>query len=155
MPVAISYELDPCDALKASELWQRREHGDYEKGAQEDVAAIGKGIAGSKGRVHVSFGTPLVAGFKSPEEVAREINRQIIGNYCLHPTNIQAFRMLGGEVTATQGLQQEAGSVSDAVFAGRIEAIPREQRADALAIYANAVNSKLLLRKDGRRDLAH
>ena len=155
VPVAISYELDPCDALKASELWQRREHGDYEKGAQEDVAAIGKGIAGSKGRVHVSFGTPLVAGFKSPEEVAREINRQIIGNYCLHPTNIQAFRMLGGEVTATQGLQQEAGSVSDAVFAGRIEAIPREQRADALAIYANAVNSKLLLRKDGRRDLAH
>lgn len=155
VPVSISYELDPCDALKANELWQRRERGGYAKGAQEDVASIGIGISGNKGRVHVSFGTPLGEGFASPDDVAREVDRQVIGNYCLHPSNLQAYRMQGGDADAGRGLQQEAGSVSEAAFAARIDAIPEAQRADALAIYANAVRSKIRLRDVGSPDLAH
>lgn len=154
VPVSISYELDPCDALKANELWQRRERGDYAKGAQEDVASIGMGISGHKGRVHVSFGTPLGGSFETPAAVALEIDRQIIGHYCLHPSNLQAYFKLGGNVDAVRGLQQEAGSVSEAAFAARIEAIPEAQQADALAIYANAVRSKIRLRDDGSPDLA-
>lgn len=154
VPVAISYELDPCDAAKANELWQRRECGNYAKGEQEDVASIGKGIAGNKGRVHVCFGSPLGEGFATPAEVAREIDRQIISNYCLHPTNLQAYRMQGGDSAEAQGLHQEPGSVSEASFAARIEAIPDAQRGDALAIYANAVRSKILLRTAGSEALA-
>lgn len=154
VPVSISYELDPCDALKANELWQRRERGVYAKGAQEDVASIGMGISGHKGRVHVSFGTPLGHGFETPAEVAHEIDRQVIGNYCLHPTNLQAYHRLGGSKDDARGLHQEAGSVSEAAFAARIEAIPDAQQSDALAIYANAVRSKILLRDGGSADLA-
>ena len=40
VPVAISYELDPCDGLKAAELCELATAGSYEKGEQEDVAAI-------------------------------------------------------------------------------------------------------------------
>jgi hypothetical protein len=152
VPVAISYELDPCDARKANEVWQRRAHGDYEKGAQEDVDSIGLGISGSKGRVHVSFGTPLGEGFETPAQVAGEIDRQIVSAYCLHPTNLLAYRLLGGDVARTAGLQQEAGAVSERAFRARIEAIPEAQREDALAIYANAVRSKLALRESGSLD---
>ena len=155
VPVSISYELDPCDAVKANELWQRRERGAYAKGEQEDVASIGMGIAGHKGRVHVGFGRPLGEDFESPASVAREIDRQVIASYCLHPDNLQAYRMLGGDAAAVQGLQQEAGSISEAVFAARIDAIPEPQRADALAIYANAVRSKIALRDAGSLHLAH
>jgi hypothetical protein len=147
VPVAISYELDPCDALKANELYQRASHGAYRKGEQEDVASIGRGIAGDKGRVHVSFGTPLGAGFATPEAVAAEVDRQVISGYCLHPTNIFAYQMLNpGAPALPATFSVEPGDCSRAQFEQRIAAMPGPQRPYALAIYANAVVSKLAQR---------
>ncbi|MDH4039203.1 MAG: 1-acyl-sn-glycerol-3-phosphate acyltransferase [Gammaproteobacteria bacterium] len=147
VPVAISYELDPCDALKANELYQRASQGAYHKGEQEDVASIGRGIAGDKGRVHVSFGTPLGAGFATPEAVAVEVDRQVISGYCLHPTNIFAWQMLNpGAPALPDTLTAEPGDCSREQFEQRIAAMPEPHRPYALAIYANAVVSKLALR---------
>ncbi len=147
VPVAISYELDPCDALKANELYQRASQGAYQKGEQEDVASIGRGIAGEKGRVHVSFGTPLGAGFAGPDAVAAEIDRQVISSYCLHPTNIYAYQMLNPEAPPLpQTLTAEPGDCSREQFEQRIAALPEAHRPYALAIYANAVVSKLAIR---------
>ena len=146
VPVAISYELDPCDALKASELYQLATQGSYEKGEQEDVESIARGISGEKGRVHVSFGTPLGAGFDTPEAVALEVDRQIISDYCLHPTNLFAYRLLHGEnAPVPEDLYLEEGDCSQAEFEARIAAMPQAHRPYALAIYANAVVSKLAL----------
>jgi hypothetical protein len=144
VPVAISYELDPCDALKARELYQLASKGSYEKGEQEDVASIGRGITGNKGRVHVSFGTPLTAGLENPAAVAAEIDRQVTSGYCLHPTNIHAYHMLhGDDATIPEGLYLEEGDVSREQFEARINALPQAHRPYALAIYSNAVVSKL------------
>jgi 1-acyl-sn-glycerol-3-phosphate acyltransferase len=144
VPVAISYELDPCDALKANELHQLATTGNYKKGEQEDIASIGQGIAGEKGRVHVSFGEPLGAEFDTAEEVAAEIDRQVIDLYCLHPTNLQAYRMLFGEdARVPDDLYLEEGDCSPERFAARIDALPESHRPYALGIYANAVASKL------------
>jgi len=144
VPVAISYELDPCDALKANELYQLASQGNYEKGEQEDVASIAQGIAGEKGRVHVTFGTPLGAGLDTPDAVAAEVDRQIISGYCLHPTNMYAYRMLHGADAPVPGdLYLEEGDCSQAEFEARIAAMPEAHRPYALAIYANAVVSKL------------
>lgn len=144
VPVAISYELDPCDALKANELYELATHGNYEKGEQEDIASIAQGISGRKGRVHVSFGTPLGGGLDTPEAVAAEVDRQIISEYCLHPTNIYAYRMLhGADSPVPDDLYLEEGDCSQAEFEARIEAMPEAHRPYALAIYANAVVSKL------------
>jgi len=146
VPVAISYELDPCDAMKAKELFQKATEGRYEKGEQEDVASIAQGIAGEKGRVHVSFGSPLSDGLDSPDAVASEIDRQVISQYCLHPTNLYAYRRLYGEDTPVpQKLYLEEGDCSEAAFDARIEAMPEAHRPYALGIYANAVVSKLAL----------
>ncbi|MFT5710542.1 MAG: 1-acyl-sn-glycerol-3-phosphate acyltransferase [Halioglobus sp.] len=150
VPVAISYELDPCDALKAAELYQLDTLGSYEKGEQEDVASIGQGIAGSKGHVHVSFGVPLdadaAADLDSPESVAAEVDRQVLQLYCLHPTNLYAYRMLHGEdAVVPDGLYFEEGVCSGSDFEDRINAMPEAHRPYALGIYANAVSSKLNL----------
>ncbi len=144
VPVAISYELDPCDARKANELNELATTGRYEKGEQEDVASIGLGIAGQKGRVHVTFGTPLGAGFDNADEVAQHIDRQIIDGYCLHPTNLYAYDMLYGEhAPAPDNLYSEEGDIGRGEFEARINAMPEAHRPYALAIYANAVMSKM------------
>jgi hypothetical protein len=146
VPVAISYELDPCDAMKARELYQKASEGSYEKGEQEDVASIAQGIAGEKGRVHVTFGTPLGDDLETPDAVAKEVDRQIIAGYCLHPTNLYAYRRLYGEdAIVPNELYLEEGDCSLADFEARIEAMPEAHRPYALAIYANAVVSKLAL----------
>ena len=110
------------------------------------MASIGKGIAGEKGRVHVAFGTPLGDGLNTPEEAAAEIDRQIIANYCLHPTNIYAYEMLNpGAAALPDTLTVEPGDCSREQFERRIAAMPREHQPFALAIYANAIESKLAL----------
>ncbi len=146
VPVAISYELDPCDAMKARELYQKASEGRYQKGEQEDVASIAQGIAGEKGRVHVTFGTPLADDLETPEAVAAEVDRQIITGYCLHPTNIYAYRRLYGEgAPIPDALYLEEGDCTQAEFEARIDAMPEAHRPYALGIYANAVVSKLAL----------
>lgn len=149
VPVAISYELDPCDALKAAELWELATKGSYEKGEQEDVASIGKGIAGNKGRVHVSFGVPLETGLESPDVVAAQVDQQVLSLYCLHPTNLYAYRMLHGEdEILPENVLLEEGDCSRSEFEERINAMPVEHRPYALGIYANAVTSKQALAQD-------
>ena len=144
VPVSISYELDPCDALKSRELYEKASSGAYEKGEQEDIASIGQGISGDKGRVHVSFGTPLGASFDTPEAVAEEVDRQIIEQYCLHPSNLQAYHMLHGrDAQVPDDLYLEEGDCSPKDFLERLHEMPHPHRRYALAIYANAVVSKL------------
>jgi len=144
VPVAISYELDPCDAMKASELSHVAAHGDYKKGEHEDVASIAQGIAGNKGRVHVAFGTPLLGAFETPEAVAQEVDRQVLDLYHLHPTNLYAYRRLfGASANIPASLAVGKGSCSEAEFNARIDALPEAHRPYALAIYSNSLVSKL------------
>lgn len=146
VPVAISYELDPCDALKANELYQKATAGSYRKGDQEDVASIGQGIAGNKGKVHVAFGSPLGDEFADPNAVAAEIDRQVTACYRLHGTNIQAYRTLyGADAPLPVDTVLADGDCSPQQFERRIAALPEGHRPFALAIYANAVVSKLSL----------
>ena len=51
VPVSISYEWDPCDALKVNELLHRAKNGTYEKAPGEDEQSMWMGLAGQKGRV--------------------------------------------------------------------------------------------------------
>lgn len=144
VPVAIAYELDPCDALKANELHHLATHGSYRKGEQEDVASIARGISGRKGQVHVSFGSPLGEGLEDAGQVAAEIDRQVVAEYCLHPTNLYAYRRLhGADAPLPDNLFSEAGDCDEAQFNARIDAMPEAHRPYALGIYANAVVSKL------------
>jgi len=131
VPVSISYEYDPCDYRKANELYAKAQDGHYEKAQYEDIESIVEGITGFKGHVHVAFGDPIDADFDTPEALAGEIDRQIIENYYLHPSNLLAA-----------GKNDEVSDEQQAEFR------EREQRVDNGAVdilrqmYANPVLNK-------------
>src|SRR5690606_27600 len=95
VPVSISYELDPCDPLKATELHAIDTSGRFEKDENSDVNSILTGMVGWKGAIHVSFGEPLqVADLATAEGVAERIDRQVVGNYRLQLSNYLALQKL-------------------------------------------------------------
>jgi hypothetical protein len=149
VPIAISYEYDPCDGAKARELYEKATQGSYQKAAHEDLKSIALGISGTKGDVHVSFGKPLRGEFEKPDDVAAEVDRQVIGEYVLHPTNFFAYKILHGSYPELPcGAKREVFVEVDhraikEKFAQRIGALPEAHRPYAFAIYANPVVSKL------------
>lgn len=55
VPVAISYEYDPCDYLKAAEFQLKRDNPEWKKTKADDVKSMVTGMRGKKGRVVYSF----------------------------------------------------------------------------------------------------
>ncbi len=95
VPVSISYELDPCALRKAHELSVIAAEGEYAKSQEEDLQSIITGIVGFKGRVHVHFGEPLTGHHDSPEALAADLDRAIVGGLKVFPTHVQAAAALG------------------------------------------------------------
>ena len=91
IPIAISYEYDPCDLAKARELYILESTGSYKKQPGEDDQSIALGITGYKGRIHIHFCDPISAEFSDTKELAKYIDQQIIGNYQLFPVNYLAW----------------------------------------------------------------
>lgn len=137
VPVSISYEYDPCDLQKARELQALEDSGNYEKSEFEDISSIVAGITGHKGRVQLTFGTPLSADLAGPEEVAAEIDRQVLTGYRLFPSHYLALEALG---EAPEPLAMDEISDADrARFQARLQTVPEELRHWWLTQYANPV----------------
>lgn len=105
VPVSISYELDPCDYLKAHQSQLKRDDANYQKSQREDLVHMNTGLNGRKGRVHLSFGTPIATELESLRDlnknafitaVAEMIDRQIHRNYKLWPGNYVAYDIMNG-----------------------------------------------------------
>ena len=104
VPMSISYEWDPCDTMKATELALSRQ-GTYHKAEGEDLRSVVTGIIGAKGHVHLHIGTPLKAKELKPstgedlfEHVAEVIDRRIADGYRLMGTNYAAHSLLTGRL---------------------------------------------------------
>lgn len=144
VPVSISYEFDPCDRLKAEELHQKATCGTFKKDEHSDINSIVTGMMGFKGHVHVSFGTELNPSSDDAEEIARQIDSQIINNYRLQGTNFLALEMLW---ELQPDLVPELKSVPETVinsdsrhrFEQRINEAPEEVQVWMLQMYANPV----------------
>jgi len=131
VPVAVSYEFDPCDQQKAQELHDKEEKGEYKKSQFEDIESIVRGIVGKKGHVHVAFGLPLQGEFTDADEVAKEIDAQIYQNYYLHPSNFIAAQQASTKITESD---RQA-------FEKHLQAIKPELQARVLTMYANPVKN--------------
>lgn len=149
VPVAISYELDPCDSIKTNELYRQAKDGAYEKDEHEDIASIAQGITGDKGRVHVAFGEVLRGEFENTDDVAAEIDRQIRLEYRLFPSNCFAYEKLNGKWpmvkvgASAKDFKADAYTKEQAEFESRLAEVPEAQRDIYLAMYANTVSNKL------------
>ncbi len=149
VPVAISYEFDPCDRDKASELHAIRSQGEYRKGAHEDLQSIYRGIMGEKGAVHVAFGAPLPPGLPSVEVAAAAIDREILREYRLHATNFAAYSLLYGADPGAErlraALEGPGWPASERQFHARLADVPETERDIFLAMYANPLRRRLEL----------
>jgi len=104
VPVTISYEYEPCDALKVQELHLSSLHSKYLKAPGEDLNSIVTGITQQKGRIHFSVGTPIIDELNQLEKIDNDndkikqlaalIDRQIYTNYMLWPVNYIAADLL-------------------------------------------------------------
>lgn len=138
VPVAISYELDPCDVLKARELHRTEKAGGYRKRKDEDLLSMYAGLSGWKGRVNVGFGKPMRGGFSGANDLASEIDKQIHHSYHLWPSNYIAHDEVCGEKTHEMYTVEEKKR-----FMQRFRRESASVRLFALKIYANAVANKL------------
>jgi hypothetical protein len=106
IPMACSYEYDPCDIIKANELYERRTKGTYRKKPGEDYKSMLAGIQGHKGRVNIAVGEPIDDILMATEHIANRNDRirEIAGRidlrlhaiFKLWPTNMIAYDLLNG-----------------------------------------------------------
>lgn len=153
VPVAISYEFDPCDTLKADELYQKQDLGTYQKTEQSDIHSIVTGMIGFKGHVHVSFGEEIALISDDDEEAATQIDQQIIHNYLLQATNhlaLEKLRESSPERVPTLDLPNNAVAAilsvqnadSKARFEERLASADPTIQPYLLQMYANPVISR-------------
>jgi 1-acyl-sn-glycerol-3-phosphate acyltransferase len=105
VPIAISYEYDPCDFLKAKEFQQKRDNPDFVKSKRDDLLNMETGLLTNKGRVHFSLGSPIndrLAQLKSRNldkntlitAIAETIDKEIYKHYRFYPYNYIAYDLL-------------------------------------------------------------
>lgn len=152
IPVSISYEFDPCDAMKAEELLAIKSGATYAKSEHEDVSSIGLGVSGEKGRVHLAFCPPLSGSAESAEQVAREVDSLLHRHYQLQASNLIAFEQLG--YSTPDWLQEQVYGKSwgsqwladkHKVFMQRIAPLTTDKREVILKMYAQPVHNRLAL----------
>jgi hypothetical protein len=103
-PVTISYELEPCGAMKVREVYLSGIEGRYVKDEDEDLQSILGGFMMPKGRIHVNIGSPVnnlidtiddkLTNNEIISEAAKIIDKETHKNYKLWPTNYLAYDYL-------------------------------------------------------------
>lgn len=100
-PVAVSYQWEPCDELKAVELYRSMGGRPYVKAPGEDLHSIVTGITSRKGNVHVCI-CPEVDSARFSGQLHRadilsvvdEMDQKIYDGYRLWDTNYAACDLL-------------------------------------------------------------
>jgi len=145
VPVAVSYEKDPCDIIKAREMKEKAENPTFQKKPVDDIRSIDLGLTGDKGRVHFALGEPLREELESERDVAGAIDRTIHRQYKLWPSNYIAYDALKGSVEYSCNYSP----AQRGAFLNRFAEEPQEIRRRVLGMYAQPVINQRALVADG------
>ncbi len=154
VPVSVSYEWEPCDILKALELYESQ-YTKYTKKPGEDLNSILTGLLQPKGNVHFELCEPIsVAELGAFERltnneyhkaVAKLLDRRINTAYRLYPNNYIAHDIRFGN-TKYQGLytpEQRETFLKRMDKLERFDTCDLEQLRDIfLGIYSNPIDNK-------------
>lgn len=163
VPLAISYEYDPCDFLKAQEFQLKRDIADWKKGPMDDVVSMQTGIMGYKGHIHYDAAPcidswldtldpdmPKADFFKA---VATHIDEEVFRRYRLYPSNYVALDELEGTTAHADCYTAEQKAQFDGYIAQQMAKIQLPDKDEAflrerlLTMYANpARNQEQLLK---------
>lgn len=161
VPLAISYEFDPCDYLKAAEMQQRRDNPAWKKGPMDDVISMKTGIFGYKGHIHYQAACCIDPWLNSlpadtPKNelfglIARHIDSQIYAGYRLYPINYIALDRLNGNADNASHYSKADVEQAEAYIEGQLKKIEIDHpdmdflRQHMLTQYANPARNQLAL----------
>lgn len=154
VPVAVSYEWEPCDVLKTLELYESQ-FSKYTKKPGEDLNSILTGIVQEKGKVHFELCEPIsyaeLAKFENVTNneyhklVAQLLDSRIRAAYRLYPNNYIAYDLRYGTTKYKDCYTDEQKKV----FMQHLQALEKYDTCDIeklkdifLGIYSNPVNNK-------------
>lgn len=163
VPLAISYEYDPCDFLKAQEFQLKRDIADWKKGPMDDVVSMQTGIMGYKGHIHYEAAPCIDAWLDTLDPdmpkadffkaVATHIDDEVFRRYRLYPSNYVALDELEGTTAHADRYTAEQKAQFDGYIAQQMAKIqlPNKDvaflRERLLTMYANpARNQEQLLK---------
>ena len=161
-PVAISYEFDPNDYLKATEFLAKRRDPDFKKSQKDDLRSMEPGLLKHKGRVHFSICKEINPALEpwvdsnDKVEIIRHactvIDKEIHSNYKIYPVNYYAYDKLEGTTEFSGKYTPEQAASYEAYFNAqldkvRLDDVTPEERdfmlKSMLKMYANPLRNQL------------
>lgn len=163
VPVAISYEYDPCDYLKAAEFQLKRDDPEWKKSKADDVKSMVTGLRGYKGRIRYTFTQELNGVFDSfpwindknaqVNCVCQTIDQMLHGAMELFPINYVAYDIKYDCNTYSDKYTEEDKAKATAYLNGQLAKIDIPNRDEdylwdlLLTMYSNPVINKEKLNK--------
>ncbi len=158
VPVSISYEYDPTDALKMPQLMAEANDEIYTKEKNEDFITLLSGIIGQKKHIHIHVGDILDTELdaisaettnsnKQMIALAQVIDDSILQSYKLWPTNYIAYDMMHNTDIYSEKYTEEEKQLFKRRLELRINAGDPQMKESFLAMYANPVTNKLKYQK--------
>lgn len=152
-PVAVSYELEPCDAFKAAALIGASTKNAAKVRARNDAANIMRGLVQQKGRVRVEIRAPIEVDNSETRarggnradfiaELAQKVDYEISAGYAIWSTNYLACDLLHARRDHADRYTAEEREAFEAYIARRaaeILADPKDARLALLSLYARPV----------------
>ena len=153
VPVSISYEYDPTDALKMPQIIAEANDEIYIKEKNEDFITLLSGIIGQKKRIHIHVGDVLDTELdkiaeefdnnnKQIQAVAQAIDDSILLSYKLWPTNYIAYDLLHKTDKYQHLYTENEKSLFERRLEMRIDEDNPIMMESFLAMYANPVVNK-------------
>ncbi len=153
VPISISYEYDPTDALKMPQLMAEANNEIYIKEKNEDFMTLLSGIMGQKKRIHIHVGEILDNEIeiikkefdnsnKQIQALAQAIDDSILSTYKLWPTNYIAYDLLNNTDTYKSHYTENEKMLFERRLEMRIDENDPMQVQSFLAMYANPVVNK-------------
>ena len=162
IPMSISYEIEPCDILKARELVISRKQK-YVKGKDEDWNSIMTGILQQKGNIHLNIGNQLTSDEIAEaakcdkndryQLIRHAVDLRVIEGYKLWKNNYVAYDLLNHSFKYSDKYEISDIEKFVAYMEHQLDTVEKElNREDLrrifLGIYANPVVTKELLAKE-------
>ena len=158
VPVAISYEYEPCDVAKVREQYRRSINPDYKKDPKDDLLSMKMGMENPKGRVHFTFSRPINKSVAQIGEdyshkneqynkLANVVDVRMYELYKLWPINYVAADLINKTDTYKEHYTSEEKEKHIAFFEKKLDLLKDEGELEALRkillnIYARPVFNK-------------
>ena len=162
VPMSISYEIEPCDIMKAREILISRTQK-YVKAEGEDLNSIMSGIMNQKGNIHLNIGKPLTSEEIADaalcdkndryQKIRHAVDLRVIEGYKLWKNNYVAYDIANHTFKYSDKYDQADVEQFVAYMEHQLDTVEPELNREELRkifldIYANPVVTKELLYKE-------